>query len=244
MSKVRPNEASSSIVIAMADQDALGSRSSRCSSKRSREADNMTDADASSKRSREANEQRRSREAHSEHPVMTDAEAWRLAKHEGLSLLTSDKSSTGYKGVINQQKHFRAILAQDGKNRHIGSFPSAAEAALAYARFLGPERVAAAAAAAAAAILDPDNLTEMDAQQQAEQEGLELLTTQKSSTGYRNVVKRHRNRFLAYFFQDGKMHTIGTFGSAPAAALAYARHVGPEGMVNQLGVERYLGKFN
>ena len=154
MSKVRPNEASSSIVIAI---DARGTtRSSRCSSKRSREADNITDAEASSKRSREADEQRRSREAHSEHLVMTDAEARRLAKLEGLSLLTSDKSSTGY----------------------------------------------------------------------------------------RNVVKRHRNRFQAYFFQDGKMHTPGTFGSAPAAALAYARHVGPEGCLDQLGVERYLGDFN
>ena len=141
------------------------------------------------------------------------------------------------------KKHFRAILAQDGKNRHIGCFPCAAEAALAYARFLGPERVAAAAAAAAAAVLGLDNLTEEDAQQQAVQEGLALLTTDKNSTGYRNVGK-NGNRFLAYFRQDGKNQTLGNFRSAPAAALAYARHVGPEGCINQLGVERYLGDFN
>ena len=84
---------------------------------------------------------------------MEVAGAERLAAAEGLSLVPAD-NPTGFKGVSycgsNQSRPYKAQVKQGGVNRSLGTFAIAAEAALAYARHLGPAGCAAALAPPAA----------------------------------------------------------------------------------------------
>ena len=71
---------------------------------------------------------------------MTAEEALRQAEAEGLSLQTSDNSSTGYKYVAfskrryGEAKPYQAAVRRDGKLVSLGSFATAEEAALVLAR--------------------------------------------------------------------------------------------------------------
>ena len=73
---------------------------------------------------------------------MTEAEAHRLAAAEGLSLALAPGNASGFKGVsrnngsISPKSGYCAQFCQGGKTVRLGSFSSAAEAALAYARHL------------------------------------------------------------------------------------------------------------
>ena len=141
---------------------------------------------------------------------MAETEARQLAAAEGLSLVPAD-NSTGYKGVrrINGNgKPFQAQISQDGKQHHLGSFATAAEAALAYARRIGPVGCAAAAATALAAPEPP--MTEEEAKRQAAAEGLSLLLAD-NATGFKCVmhsshqVKRKGGKpFYAQVTQGGR----------------------------------------
>ena len=151
--------------------------------------------------------------------AMTEREAERLAVEERLSLLTSPKSGTGYKGVYKSSTSakFVAETRHGGKKRQIGHFSGPAEAALAIARNLGPEACAAAAAAEA------KQITDEEARRLAQEEGL-LLLTSDNATGYKGVTVDH----AGYQAKLKKVY-LGTFRNAAAAALAYARALGPEG---------------
>ena len=79
---------------------------------------------------------------------MTAAEAHAAAAAEGLALLRAE-NPVGFKYVarqINCYEHFQAQLKHGGCYNYLGRFATAEEAALAVARFLGPEGVAAALA--------------------------------------------------------------------------------------------------
>ena len=84
---------------------------------------------------------------------MTAAEAHAAAAEEGLTLLRGrSDSSTGFKGVNHLEgrtKPFKAEMKHGGRINYLGTFVTAEEAALAVARFLGPEGVETALAAAA-----------------------------------------------------------------------------------------------
>ena len=73
---------------------------------------------------------------------MTEVEAQRLAADEGLQLVLAPGTPTGYKGVTGQvgsvSKPFITHHREGGTSHHIGCYASAAEAALAFARYLGP----------------------------------------------------------------------------------------------------------
>ena len=69
---------------------------------------------------------------------MTEAEALRLAADEGLQLVLAPGTTTGYKGVSQVGSASKPFYAHHQKS-HIGCYASAAEAALAFARYLGPE---------------------------------------------------------------------------------------------------------
>lgn len=77
------------------------------------------------------------------HSVLVDpsAKAEALAATEGLVLLPSSNVA-GYKGVspAHHGKNYQARGNVNGTDVNLGSFETAAEAALAYARFLGPVR--------------------------------------------------------------------------------------------------------
>ena len=80
---------------------------------------------------------------------MDDATALaeRLADAEGLMLVRSS-NQTGYLGVSMSGSRYvaRGIVSGTSASQHLGSFDTAAEAALAYARHLGPARIAQEAA--------------------------------------------------------------------------------------------------
>ena len=80
---------------------------------------------------------------------MTAAEAEATAAAEGLALLRAE-NATGFKWVCRNNdtlsKPFQAQMKHGGRPSHLGQFATAEEAALAVARFLGPEGVAAALA--------------------------------------------------------------------------------------------------
>ena len=109
---------------------------------------------------------------------MTEAEARRLAAEEGLVLVPAHKR-TGWKGVFRSGARYKAQLKQGGKLHSLGVYASAAEAALAVARFLGPAGCAAAAPAPPPAAAPPaatqPAVTEAEARQLAAAEGLQLV---------------------------------------------------------------------
>ena len=149
--------------------------------------------------------------------------ALRQAEAEGLTLLRSESSSTGYKGVgftgSGRSKPYQAQVRRGGKTVHLGIFATAEEAALCYART--PEAQTAAAAPPA-----PPPLTAEEAVRQAETEGLTLRRSEKSSTGYKGVAFDSRLKSKPYQAQQrrgGKDVYLGRFATAEEAALCYAR---------------------
>jgi len=113
---------------------------------------------------------------------MTAEEAVRQAEAEGVTLLPSESSSTGYKGVVfiswySKTKPYQARVTRAGKKVYLGSFVTAEEAALCYAR--SPEGRAASASAVPPV---PPPMTAEEAVWQAEEEGVTLLPSESSST--------------------------------------------------------------
>ena len=79
---------------------------------------------------------------------MTAAEAHAAAEEEGLTLVRAENPA-GFKFVSRDSrcvsKPFKASLKHGGRDNHLGIFATAEEAALAIARFLGPEGAAPSA---------------------------------------------------------------------------------------------------
>ena len=149
-------------------------------------------------------------------------EAVRQAQAEGLTLLRSERGSTGYTGVSFygscKSKPYQARVQRDGRQVHLGLYATAEEAALCYAR--SPEGQVAAAAPP-----EPPPLTAEEALWQAEAEGLTLLRSE-SGTGYKGVTFMSRCKSKPYAAQvrrGGKNVHVGCFATAEEAALCYAR---------------------
>jgi len=144
------------------------------------------------------------------------AAAVRQAAAEGLTLQPSG-SIAGYLGVYRhycgRSKLFHASVRRAGERVHLGSFATAEEAALAYART--PEAQAQVANPKAAP------LTAEEAVAQAAAEGLELERS-NSAAGYTGVYV-HGSRYRAKVSGAGKEVHLGAFATAEQAALAVAR---------------------
>ena len=94
---------------------------------------------------------------------------------------------------------------QDTLPRH--TCATAEEAALYYARHVGAERAAAEAAEARVAMQQP--LTADEARAAAAAEGLELMPSSKSKTGFKGV-SLHGNVYQAQLMEKGKKRYLGT----------------------------------
>ena len=81
--------------------------------------------------------------------------AWNAAAPETLRLVPSRTSRTGFKGVRLQDGKFVARIAEAGKMRYLGIFPTALDAAACYAREIGEERAAAEAAEGNVVVVQP-----------------------------------------------------------------------------------------
>ena len=125
---------------------------------------------------------------------MTAAEAHAAAAAEGLALLRAE-NATGFKGecrrrtyrVPNVSKPFKASLRHGGRTNSLG-FATAEEAALAVARFLGPEGVAGGARAGAAPERPPEpTMTAAEAHRGGGAGGLTTLLRAENATGFKGV---------------------------------------------------------
>ena len=166
-----------------------------------------------------------------EYRLQTDAAeaAVRQAEAEGLTLQLSDNIS-GYRAVTEERrgkaKSFFATVRRVGAKVHLGSFTTAEEAALAYART--PE-----AQAQVANPRPPKSapLTAAEVMAQVVAEGLALQRSSNAS-GYRGVCKDSGCRTLRYkasLKRAGKDTHLGNFATAEEAALAYARTLEAQG---------------
>ena len=143
--------------------------------------------------------------------------AVRQAEAEGLTLQPSNNNS-GYRGVRKNSdgrkpKPFQAMVWRVGKQVYLGSFATAEEAALAYARTLEAQAQVANPKAAP--------LTAEEAVAQAAAEGL-TLEPGNSTAGYKrvNVIG---SRYQAQVKRAGRKVHLGCFATAEEAALAVAR---------------------
>ena len=156
---------------------------------------------------------------------LTSEEARQQAQAEKLTLRVVE-SKTGYFGVylanLGRPKPYQAKVRRGGKTVSLGSFATAEEAALCFAR--SPEGRAAAERAAAAA-----PLTSEEARQQAQTEGLTLRVAE-GKTGYFSVCLNRPGQpkpYQARVKRGGKDVSLGSFATAEEAALCVARS--PEG---------------
>ena len=78
-------------------------------------------------------------------PGMSEAEVRAAVRAEGLTLVPCD-NVTGFKCVSRSGRRFQASVYRDGAPSYLGTFDTALEAALQYARHLRPEASAAATA--------------------------------------------------------------------------------------------------
>jgi len=130
---------------------------------------------------------------------------------EGLRLHLSSSNSNGYKGVHKDASgRFYAQHRVDGSLVSIGHFGTAVEAAVVYARAVGEYQPPAH---------PPPTVA-------TEAEGLRLHLSSSNVTGYNNVCKHPTGRFQAQRKVDGGRVSLGLFGTAVKAAVAYARAVG------------------
>jgi hypothetical protein len=155
-------------------------------------------------------------------PLSAD-EARAAAAAEGLELVTSSGNVTGFKGVYKGKRKYGVMIRENGKEHHLGRFATPEEAALCYARYIGPER--AAAWAAEARVAAPQPLTADEARAAAAAEGLELVPSSSNETGFRGV-KKNGGKYKAEVRENGKQRYLGIFATPEEAALCYARHIG------------------
>ena len=167
-------------------------------------------------------------------PPMTADEIATALDAEGLMLLPSRRegSKTGYKGVYptgDVQFPYVAQLRRDGRNIVLGKFTTTAEAALAYARAIGPAEVRASAAA-----LHARPLSASEVAAAATAEGLCLQRSEKVASGYKGVSIGSGERKRPYN-AEVQGNFLGCFESAEEAALVYARATRPVRLTSMAG---------
>ena len=186
----------------------------------------------------------RERASEPEPEAMSEAEAHATAAAEGLTLLTANNES-GYLHVYRLFKSawFRVQTRAPSKGgtdlgracTTLGKYRGAAAAALAYARYLGPERIAEMLAPPPPPPpLPQPTMTAAEAHAAAEAEGLELIRS-SNATGYRHVVADRRGYYRARVFpcqsasiskRAAQDANNGVYALPEEAALAVARAYG------------------
>ena len=169
-------------------------------------------------------------------PTAAGAEAIRQAAREGLTLSTSS-NSTGYKGVSycpkeRGSKKYKLEVKTRGKTAFLGCFATAEQAALFYARWEAgrdtSDLIAPPPPPPPPPPPAPSSAAGAEAARQAKREGLTLATSSSSSSGYRNVIFKPKERGKKYELRvgfGGKQNFLGLFATAEEAALARARHL-------------------
>ena len=143
----------------------------------------------------------------------------RTASSEGVMLIPAiaKNSTTGYKNVAydRSKMKFQAKVKAGGQHVRLGYFDTAEEAATAYAQ-------SEYGRADAAKLLQPrpaPTPAGAEAIRQAEREGLTLVTSCNSNSGYKDVSRRASRKYKLHVWEGGKDVHLGVFGTAEEAAL-------------------------
>ena len=163
------------------------------------------------------------------------ADTTHLTEFDGYPLVPSFTNITGYKNVyiaksqVKLLKPFQARCSKTGAE--FGCFATAVEGALAYSKFLGKDK-------AAAEVIEmkhlsdrwESNMTVEEAEMTAKAEGLYLVRDANNGTGFRGVLTSKRCTKLPYLVKwtTGDRQTFGLYATIGAAALEYARLLGPK----------------
>jgi len=160
-----------------------------------------------------------------------------LAEAQGLRLHLSSDNKTGYLNVREDRRTtpgarpFTAAYREDGRTVSLGTFLTAVDAAVAYARRAGEvpgeETGAKERAEARAARREEPAAKHSEKGKATEAEGVRLRLSNISETGYRGVVRAPQGRFSAAI-QEGaakRKRSLGIFDTAEEAAAAYTRAV-------------------
>ena len=159
----------------------------------------------------------------------------RKAQEEGLELMKSNTSNSGFKGVTKRKRQAHPYEVEY-RGKYIGHFATPEEASLSFAR--------AAAAGVMMITTTESSMTAEEATRLAEEEGLTLVRSSRSSSGFRGVSKLHNNHAHPFEVQL-KKKKIGHFATAEEGALAYARALGPEASAARAAFpEAHAGVFN
>lgn len=147
---------------------------------------------------------------------------------EGVQLHMSTRNATGYKNVYATGGEFVCNHWCGGRTEHIGYYPTAADAALAYARHVLRKNAQQQAEANGEALPDEPppkkvpRTVPMDLQ--TEYEGVQLILSDRSATGYKCVYKNGTGFSVDIGVGDGKMQHIGSYRTVLEGAVAYARY--------------------
>jgi hypothetical protein len=117
----------------------------------------------------------------------------------------------GYRGVSKNGNRFSAsiTIGADWKHTYIGNYGTPKEAAIAY------DRAVLKANQCTSLLNFPDMVHNLDVEPKR-------TKFKRSSTGYRGVTKKANGKFKAQIsIGNGKQTSLGTFGTAIQAALAY-----------------------
>ena len=155
-------------------------------------------------------------------PSMTAEEALAAAEREGLTLVKTGKKGR-FKGVSPDRRKYSARVWRNGTYVRLGSFATAEQAALVYART--PESHKQVAAAAGEEALAEEALAAKEALAEealaaAEREGLTLVKTDTKGQ-FKGVTVNKTSKSTPYVATCGVY--LGSFATAEQAALVYAR---------------------
>ena len=152
------------------------------------------------------------------------------AAREGLKLVASSSSNSGYRGVTFKPKErgskkYKLTVKVGRKDVHLGYFATAEQAALFYARReAGRDTSDLTAPPPPPPPPEPSSAAGAEAVRQAEREGLTLVTSSNSNSGYRGVTfKQGSKKYELTVRFGGRQNSLGRFATAEQAALFYAR---------------------
>ena len=180
---------------------------------------------------------------------------------EGFELVPSSKNKTGFKGVTQKKDRYAVHTCENGKACQLAVFDTPEEAALCYSRHIGAERAAAEAAAARRPVFIPTPAFAIAAESLSDQdgagivspwvaaaaaaEGLTLIRSGRTTTGFKHVTQNmptgtHAKPFQLRVSVEGKVINGGYYATADEAALAYARRIGPEASAREAKRDEWL----
>jgi len=118
------------------------------------------------------------------------------------------RNTTGYRGVSKYRNRFMALISIGGKQRNVGTFGTAKEAAEAY------DQVALQAKFPRSELNFSDTPKEKIPRIKKRR-----ITNYKNTTGF-NGVSKMRNKFVARVYSDGKSTYLGSYEHAGLAGVA------------------------